>query len=351
VRDEKFQSWLDGKYPVLFCTGIPGAGKTMIASVVIDYIKKRVRNDEVSVAYIYCRHSLRQEQRPIDLYASILKQRVQAEAAVPDSLNKLYDAYLESGTRPTFDEIFDILTPEKFRNREVFLVVDALDECLDKGADGEDEIIISKLLVLGESGVFRLMATSRPIPSITNMFSHAPNIEIRANRTDLETFLRKRMKGLSICVKNSSTLQSTIEKKIIDTVDGVWGLLPTFLRNCCLLTDFRFLLARLHIYSLVDKLTTRAVTEALKQLPKGTQALHEAYSGAMERIQSQRFGFRQLAESVLLWVSSAKRAMTKSELLHALAVIPDEDFLDKDNFKDIEELILLRIILLRSRAT
>jgi hypothetical protein len=206
---------------VLFCVGIPGAGKTMIASIAVDYIRKRVRNNEISVAYIYCRYSLRQEQRPIDLYASILKQRVQAESAVPDSLNKLYDAYLEFGTRPTFDEVFDILTSEKFRNSEVFLVVDALDECLDKGEDGEDETIISKLLVLAESGVFRLMVTSRPIPSITNMFSHAPNIEIWANRTDLETFLRKRMKRLRTCVKNSSTLQSAIEKKIIDTVDGV----------------------------------------------------------------------------------------------------------------------------------
>jgi ankyrin repeat protein len=53
----------------------------------------------------------------------------------------------------------------------------------------------------------------------------------------------------------------------------------------------------------------------------------------------QRAGFRRLAERVLAWITYTQRALTSSELLHALAVIPGEKFLDEDNLEDIDELL------------
>jgi ankyrin repeat protein len=98
-------------------------------------------------------------------------------------------------------------------------------------------------------------------------------------------------------------------------------------------------LARLHIESLADKTTRRKIQDALKGLPRGTEALDKAYSGAMERIKNQMTGFRRLAERVLAWITYAQRALTSSELLHALAIIPGENFLDEDNLENIAELL------------
>src|SRR5690242_11010345 len=53
------------------------------------------------------------------------------------------------------------------------------------------------------------------------------------------------------------------------------------------LRDFRFLLARLHIDSLLDKLTPRDVKAALSKLTKGAAALDVAYGEALHRIESQ----------------------------------------------------------------
>ena len=50
------------------------------------------------------------------------------------------------------------------------------------------------------------------------------------------------------------------------------------------LMSTRFLLARLHLDSLKDKRSTKAVKNALVQLPSGSSAYDMAYQEAMERI-------------------------------------------------------------------
>jgi Cdc6-like AAA superfamily ATPase len=77
----EFQSWLkktDGQ--CLFCPGIPGAGKTILAAIVVEELTTtfQSRGDNVGVAYIYCNFKRYHEQRAEDLCLSLLKQLVQA---------------------------------------------------------------------------------------------------------------------------------------------------------------------------------------------------------------------------------------------------------------------------------
>src|SRR4051794_38057720 len=97
--------------------------------------------------------------------------------------------------------------------------------------------------------------------------------------------------------------------------------------------------------SLVDKTTPKAVRHALKGFraqsessdDKVSKALDQAYTGAMERIESQEAGFRKLAKQALSWVTSVKRPLTTLELRHALAVVIGEPELDEDNLPEIED--------------
>jgi DNA replication protein DnaC len=52
----EFAQWLKQPNGTLFCPGIPGAGKTMMASIAIDYLLKTVQADSVGVAYVYCNY-------------------------------------------------------------------------------------------------------------------------------------------------------------------------------------------------------------------------------------------------------------------------------------------------------
>ncbi|KAL2130413.1 hypothetical protein VTI74DRAFT_6502 [Chaetomium olivicolor] len=58
----------------------------------------------------------------------------------------------------------------------------------------------------------------------------------------------------------------------------------------------------------------------------------------MERIHSQREGFRQLAQRVLTWITCATRPLSATELQHALAVELGERSLDRDNIPSIGQL-------------
>jgi hypothetical protein len=101
----------------------------------------------------------------------------------------------------------------------------------------------------------------------------------------------------------------------------------------------RFLLARLHLDSLLDKTTKKKVLATIETLPKGSKALDEAYNDAIKRIEGQRHGDTTLARSVLSWITYAQRPLTTGELCHALAVELDESELNLDNIPDIEVMV------------
>ena len=116
------------------------------------------------------------------------------------------------------------------------------------------------------------------------------------------------------------------------------------------LLDARFLLAYVYLRSLEDKTTTKAIKNALRQFtrqaPKGpssegskVQILSRAYDYAMERINGQSAGFRELAIKVLSWITCAKRPLTVEELQHALAVEIGEPELDEDNLPEVEAMV------------
>jgi DNA replication protein DnaC len=45
LDSNEFQEWLNQSKQTLLCTGIPGAGKTVITSVVVDYLNENFQND------------------------------------------------------------------------------------------------------------------------------------------------------------------------------------------------------------------------------------------------------------------------------------------------------------------
>src|SRR5947209_4514453 len=70
----EYQAWLKTSKQTLFCPGIPGAGKTILTSIVIDDLSTRFLADQnVGIAYLYCNFRRRDEQGAEDLLANLLK--------------------------------------------------------------------------------------------------------------------------------------------------------------------------------------------------------------------------------------------------------------------------------------
>src|SRR5438034_8215160 len=94
LNSEKFQTWLNTSKQTLFCPGIPGAGKTILTSIMVNDVSNRFFNDStIGIAYVYCNFRQQDKQKAEDLLASLLKQLAQEQSPLPDSVKALYDQH------------------------------------------------------------------------------------------------------------------------------------------------------------------------------------------------------------------------------------------------------------------
>jgi ankyrin repeat protein len=101
----------------------------------------------------------------------------------------------------------------------------------------------------------------------------------------------------------------------------------------------RFLLAQLHLDSLIGKRSPKAIRAALAMLPKGSKAYDQAFSEAMVRIESQIADSQELAKQALSWITCAKRPLTSREIQHALAVEINSSEFDDQNLTEIADVL------------
>ncbi|KAF2257611.1 hypothetical protein CC78DRAFT_442927, partial [Lojkania enalia] len=311
--------WLSEPQAILFCPGIPGAGKTILAAIAIDHLLKSVQSSSHGVAYIYCNYKDQEEQDTLRMLAAILKQLVQARPSLVGPVEQLHKRHADRGTRPLPDEVFSALQDVLTHHSTVYIVIDALDECQD--SNGTRRQFLAKLRDLQVGQDVRLMVTSRFIPEIIDWFNEALKQEVQASKEDVKRFVASQICRLPRCVQRDPALQEIIQEKIVEAVDGM------------------FLLARLHTDSLLDKRTVKDVKSTLAKFSKGSAALDEAYKKAIQRIEGQLSGDYELGKKVLSWITYAKRPLTTTEMCCALAVELDKAELDPENIPDVEDLL------------
>ncbi|KAL7931911.1 ankyrin repeat-containing domain protein [Trichoderma chlorosporum] len=325
----EYRNWLNNDKQTLFCPGIPGAGKTILSSIMIDDLCCQFSQDDtVGVAYIYCNFRRNNEQDIDQLLLNLLKQLSYSRSCMPDIVKDLHKKSTERKARPSFTEISATLSLLVATYSRVYLVIDALDECQARNRGWAS--LLKEVFSLQSNHSVNFVATSRLITEILNEFEGYPSLEIRANDMDLRSYLDGYIPKLPSCVRKSPALQQEVKESITAAVDGM------------------FLLAQLYVGFLEDKTTPKALRTALERFQEhgsGTsedqrlKVLEEAYDQTMQRVKSQKDGFCQLAEKVLVWITCAQRPLTVSELQHALAVEVGGRKLDEDNLQQIEEMI------------
>ncbi|KAI9926266.1 hypothetical protein MW887_004730 [Aspergillus wentii] len=320
LNTKVFKQWLDNEKQTLFCPGIPGAGKTVLTSVVIDHLEKKFsHNPSIGIAYLYCNFRRHHEQRLEDLAASLLKQLAQRQPLFPDTVRSLYNHHRNTGTRPSLDELLRILYSVTASYSRVFIMVDALDEY--NMTSGSLTKFLTELFNMQSKHNINLFATSRHNPVIQSAFENSLIQEIRARNEDVQSYLLSHLHQLPSFVSRNSQLQNEIIEAISESVDGM------------------FLLAHLHLSSLIGKRSPKAIKNTLNKLPCGTDAYDVAYEDAMQRIECQVTDQKEMANQVLSWITCAQRPLTIFELQHALAVEIEESEFDQDNLPDAEDIL------------
>jgi Cdc6-like AAA superfamily ATPase len=222
LNSDEFQEWLNSSRRTLFCPGIPGAGKTVITSIVVDHLLTKFRNiANVGTVYLYCNYQRQHEQNLEDLLLSLLKQLAQKHPSVPVDVKNLYEFHKPKRTRPSFDEILKVLRSITGSYSRVFIIIDALDEChvSNKGFNR----ILSELFNLQVHAQVNLFTTSRFVPEITSQFEGCIWKEIRAKDDDVLRYINERISLLPQSRKSKhQDLQTAIRSEVLKAADGMY---------------------------------------------------------------------------------------------------------------------------------
>lgn len=220
LDSKEFNEWLDQSKQTLFCPGIPGAGKTIITSIVVHYLHNKFRSDPaVGIAYLYCNFRQQHEQNVTDLLLSLVKQLVQEQPCIPKSVKKLHTHHKDKRTRPSFSEVLEALHSVAAYYSRAFIIVDALDEC--RVSDGSRGRFLSEIFNLQVKTRANIFATSRYIPEIEKEFKGSMLVDIRASDNDVRRYLEGHISQLPSFVLRSPDLQEKIKTEIIEAVDGM----------------------------------------------------------------------------------------------------------------------------------
>ncbi|MCJ1245285.1 hypothetical protein MMC30_002488 [Trapelia coarctata] len=313
LETAEFRKWIDGMENTLWCFGLPGAGKTVLVSVVVAHLGQQFSRDSgTGIGYIYCSYKEHRSQTSTSLIGSLLQQIVQRRRApLSSEITAYYEEFSDIGKGPTLNQMCHLLETEIQRLNRAFVVIDALDEC----DEATREALISYLLKL--SPKFRLLITSRHMP----MTSHEIDLrglkclEIRASDSDIRKYLEHR---IARHVQDDTELKETIVQTIMAKAQGM------------------FLLAQLQMDSLARKRTKSGVREAVPRLP---ESLDGIYNEAIERIRRRDEEEVQLANKILSWITHSMRPLKVKELLYTLTTASGIRWLDEEALPYEDDLV------------
>ena len=206
--------WAHESSGTLWCPGIPGSGKTILSSLVIDHVREKIaKNQNIGLAGIYC--SYRDIQSTVNLVGSIIRQLLEPLDIEPPS-------------KPLTLEKARAVMPEILTSySKVMLVIDALDECEDRATPLKELQQLMQIISNGPSKtLLHLFITGRHSVSsdVERILKPAFQLEIRSKDDDVRVFLEQILHEhgqLSQWVTESQEFGSSIIDAILRRLSGM----------------------------------------------------------------------------------------------------------------------------------
>jgi hypothetical protein len=130
VKSEKFVEWKAEPGLFLWLHGIPGSGKTILSSTIIEDVLRHCHlSPSKVVAYFYFDFNDVQKQSHEKMIRSLVTCLSTQSASTPAALESLFSSKKNGKQQPTARELLVTLQQMIEEFDEVFIILDALDEC------------------------------------------------------------------------------------------------------------------------------------------------------------------------------------------------------------------------------
>ena len=292
-ENEKYKLWVQEPDSILCCSGILGAGKSVLTASVIAALLGHGRG--TIVAYFFCRYEDRESLRPETVIRSITRQVLQSTLINFEDLE--YQQH-ESDE----DQCLRLLHSIPRLDNPVYMLVDGLDECGETEASHILGFLHNVNLI---SHDIRIYYTSRPnlTPEVFKVLPPKHKINMAESTGEIATYIRNtlidRLETGQLVLGDPEAIITKIMECLADKAQGM------------------FLYASLQIDTICAQITDEDITRALECLPKG---LPDTFDRILRNLDASERGNRSLATKIFVLVACAQRPLNLEELREAVSV-------------------------------
>ncbi|KAF2218480.1 hypothetical protein BDZ85DRAFT_253528 [Elsinoe ampelina] len=300
---QAFRTWFSTPGNLLWLYGGPGVGKSVLCSVVIDWLFAS-DIDQRRIAYFYFHFADSGKQALEDAIRSLIWQLSVASRANMDSFEHLWQSCKNGQYQPSLESLNQTLTQMLQSDGDSWIVLDALDECRSGGGSQTSGVLPWIRSILQATDRVYLLTTSRPTHDLQfnrlNLTCSQSMVEVSSAQVtqDIDHFV-------SSYVRTSESLRRwraipVIQEKIIRTlVAGADGM---------------FLWAARQLEALRPCLDKRSLLAALADLPKD---LYMTYDRIIQNTPAEQ---TELMVRLLQFLLYSERPLRLAEAVDALAV-------------------------------
>ncbi|MCJ1313134.1 hypothetical protein MMC25_006811 [Agyrium rufum] len=229
LDSDQYQSWLRQDGEVLWLHGIPGAGKSVMFSTLVEGV--RVRCDKLANtghAYFYFDFKEPAKQNVENLYRSLLTQFSAQQPSIPSAVMKIYDESRDSPGAMKLNDLSDALFTVLGDFDRAYILIDALDEC------DERPLLLRRLQELARNAGkhWSLLLTSRGEYDIetglSGVVTHNFEIQTTDTQEDIRTLIRSRLRQDPQLKKRPSAVKKKIENALEEGACGMYVLHDPF---------------------------------------------------------------------------------------------------------------------------
>lgn len=229
LKSPQYTSWHDGDdICLLWIKGGAGKGKTMMTLSLISRLS-RPRGDPPMVIYFFCQNADYELNNIVAIIKGLVLQLIQQNEATKECLRSRWDTAQKRFTEDlnSWQNLWSVLWEmiDRCSNDRVFIIVDALDECVD-----DDMAEFLRLIVrngLDHPGRIKWLLTSRPLDAaerelLTGRDQVQVSLELNsANISEaVQKYIIEKAKELDRRAKYGDDLRQRIESELLAKADG-----------------------------------------------------------------------------------------------------------------------------------
>ena len=164
-----------------------------ISSLIIDSLCDQVRDRDIAVAGLYCDYLAQEEQSTTNMLGAILKQLLEGDG-IPGPIRQAFHEgkRMLGGRAVRLSDLVKMLKTTIISLPEVFICIDAIDECLPTN---RRELLESLQEIIRASPAMRVFVTGRSHirDEIQTYFAEAITITVIPTTGDIERYLKMRL--------------------------------------------------------------------------------------------------------------------------------------------------------------